>query len=99
MINHLPVVQSVNVNGRYTDVLDMYRVDSQLNNITTDVNIHTNAIDGLRAALFEHERRVQEFNSFLEFYFQTMPTMKDAFNAWKIAQKARERVLNGHSNN
>ncbi len=93
MINPLPVVQSVNVNGRYTDVLDMYRVDSQLNNIATDVNVHTSAIDGLRAALFEHERRVQEFNSFLEFYFHTMPTMKDAFNAWKIAQKTKERIL------
>jgi hypothetical protein len=97
MINHMPVVQSVNVNGRYTDVLDMYRLDSQLNNITSDVNVHTQTIDGLRLALMEQTHHIQRLNQFMEFYFQTMPTMRDAFNAWKIAQKAKERVLNGHS--
>ncbi len=98
MINHLTVVHQANISGRYVDVIDAPRLDAQLSSITTHVNMNTGSVDKLRVDFCEHEERIQEINKFMEFYFQTMPGMKDAFNAWQIAQKTKERILDGHSN-
>ena len=98
MITYQPVLTAININGRTDSVLDIYRVDSQLSNLTTAMNSLQNqqfATDKLYGALTTETR---EFIDFMEFYFCTMPDMRRAFNDWKIAQKTKERILDGHSN-
>lgn len=94
MITQQPVLTAVNINGRTDSVLDIYRVDSQLSNLTTVVNKlvdgHEDVNHYLTTMLI---RDLTEFDNFMEFYFCTMPDMRRAFNDWKVAQQTKERIL------
>jgi len=98
MITYQPVLAAANFNGRTESVLDIYRVDSQLSNLTSVVNKLVDANESINDLNTMLIRDVTEFDDFMKFYFSTMPDMRRAFNEWKIAQQTKERILDGHSN-
>jgi len=98
VITYQPVLSAVNINGRTESKLDIYRVDSQLSNLTSVVNKLVDANESINDLNTMLIRDVTEFDDFMKFYFSTMPDMRRAFNEWKIARQTKERILDGHSN-
>jgi len=99
MIVYQPVIQTVSVNGRPERVLDMDRVDSQLAALISHTNTNAGNIENNAQLTATCAIELQEFYNFMEFYFSIMPDMRRAFNDWKVAQKTKERILDGYSNN
>lgn len=98
MIVYQPVETTVNVNGRPERVLDTQRVDSQMSLLVSSTNGIDRAvgiINDIQTAMIKDQA---DLLAFMEFYFSMHPGLERAFNDWKIAQKTKERILDGHSN-
>lgn len=99
MITYQPVLTAININGRTDSVLDIYRVDSQLSNLTTVVNKLVDGHEDVNHLTTMLIRDLTEFDDFMKFYFSTMPDMRRAFNEWKVAQQTKERILDDTKSN
>ena len=97
MIVYQPVIQTVSINGRPERMLDMDRVDSQLAALISHTNTNASNTDDNAKLTAMCLVELKEFHDFMEFYFSMMPDMRRAFNDWKIAQKTKERILDGHN--